>query len=116
MRPLLVRLLDLAEGIVAASVWLALVLTVVVAASNVASPSTPAGRLEPPAAIGARVLTEDGEGVITGQVRYADGPAWQIRLASGRYILLYRAHFQVLRPPPTPRARPVAHFHPPMLP
>lgn len=53
-------------------------------------------RYEPPAVVGARVITEHGPGVITAEVRMGDGPAWQVRLESGRHVVLYRAEFHVL--------------------
>ena len=58
-----------------------------------------AARIEPPVAVGARVETPYGWGVVTREVAYWDGPMWQVRLDSGRYVVLYRKDIRVVAHP-----------------
>ena len=91
------RLADAAQATAVVAVVAALVGGLVVAASSV-RPGAPddGARREPHAAVGARVVTEYGPGVITARVAMGDGPAWQVRLESGKHVVLYRAEMVVL--------------------
>lgn len=65
---------------------------------HVAPLPDPKARHEPPPVPGARVQTPYGEGIIVQQVAMWEGPVWQVRLDSGRYVVLYRADMRVIAP------------------
>lgn len=92
------RLADAAHAAAVVTVVAGLVCCLVLAASSV-RPGAPddGARREPHAEVGAKVITEHGPGVITAQIRMGDGYAWQVRLESGRYAVLYRPQMVVLR-------------------
>ena len=99
MRRMAARLIEVAESAGALAVVVGLV-WFLVAATTALRPEPPGDglRREPPAVVGARVVSDMyGEGVITDEIAYWDGPKWRIRLlSSGRHVVLYRSEFRVL--------------------
>lgn len=87
--------------------WLLAIVVAVVASALAVGPVMVLGRLpvrsvedsgrryEPPPVPGARVQTPYGSGTIVRDVAFGDGPRWQVRLDSGRHVLLYRAEMVV---------------------
>ena len=94
------RLLGETAQAVAVIVVLALFVGFLTEAAEALRPPHPDDglRREPPAQVGARVWIDGlGEGVITHELAYGDGPMWRIRLAaSGKHVVLSRAKFKVL--------------------
>ena len=92
------RLLGETAQAVAVAAALALFVGFLMEAAVALRPAPPDDglRREPPAVVGARVITPHGPGVITKEVRYWDGSLWQVRLENGRYALVYRAEMIVI--------------------
>lgn len=58
----------------------------------------PGIRYEPPPRPGVQVQTPYGPGVVVRPVAYLDGPMWQVRLETGRHVVLRRVEMVVRRP------------------
>ena len=100
------RLLAQWAGVVAE--WLLAVVVAVIAACLATGPllillrlppretPEPGVRFEPAPVAGARVETPYGDGVVVKPVEFWDGPLWQVRLDTGRHVLLRRVDMVVL--------------------